>query len=364
MVEKVRPGEMGQTSRPPWDPNGHLAGPGGRRRRWWPRRRLAQVAAVIAILAFVVIGGGGLGSWLYVRSLENQVDKLDAFQGLQEEQRPVRAADSALNFLVVGKDRAEPGDIVSRTDTIMLFHVPHSRDRAQLISIPRDTWTTIPQSLPEDGGGPVKAKINAAYAWGGVPLLVRTIEGFTGVRVDHVVVVDFEGFGKVIDGLGGVDVTVDGPFKSDLAPGGVLQPGVHHMNSALALDYARQRKQFADGDYSRMRHQQAIIAAVVQEATSKGVVTNPGQLNDFLRATAGAVQVDQNLSVFDTLWGLRQIRVESIAMLTSPTTGTGMVGDQSVIFPDLAASERLFAAVKDDRMDDWLTQNRSAVNGN
>ncbi len=319
---------------------------------------------MIAILAFVVIGGVGLGSWLYLRSLENQVDKVDAFQGLQEEQRPVRAADSARNFLVVGKDRSEPGDNVSRTDTIMLVHVPHSRDRAQLISIPRDTWTTIPQSLPEDGGGPRKAKINAAYAWGGAPLLVRTIEGFTGVRVDHVVVVDFAGFGKVIDVLDGVDVTVDKPFKSDLAPGGVLQPGVQHMNSALALDYARQRKQFTDGDYSRMRHQQAIIAAVMQEASRKGIMTNPTQLKDFLGATAGAMQVDRDLSVFDTVWNLRQIRSADLTMLISPTTGTGMVGDQSVIFPDLAASAKLFAAVKNDRMDDWLTQNPTAINGN
>lgn len=319
---------------------------------------------MLAILAVLVAGGGGLAGWLYLRSVENGVDRVDAFQGLPEEQRPVRAADSALNVLVVGKDKSEPGDNVSRTDTIMLVHVPHSRDRAQLISIPRDTWTTIPQSLPEDGGGPRKAKINAAYAWGGTPLLVRTIEQFTGVRVDHVVVVDFAGFGKVIDVLGGVDVAVDKPFTPQQVPGPVLQPGVHNMDSALALDYARQRKQFADGDYSRIRHQQAIVAAVLRAAAQKGVLANPGQLNAFLRATAGAVQVDQDMSVFDTVWDLRQIRSDSITMLTSPTTGVGMVGDQSVIFPDLPATAKLFAAVKNDKMDDWLARNPSAVNGN
>ncbi|SCG60933.1 LCP family protein [Micromonospora halophytica] len=319
---------------------------------------------MLTILAALLTGGAGLAGWLYVRSLENGVDRVDAFQGLQEEQRPVRAADSALNFLVLGKDLSAPGDSVSRTDTIMLVHVPHSRDRAQLISIPRDTWTTIPRSSPEDGGRPAKAKINAAYAWGGTPLLVRTIEQFTGVRVDHVVVVDFAGFGKVIDVLGGVDVVVDKPFRPQFVRGPVLQPGVHHMDSALALDYARQRKQFADGDFSRMRHQQAIVAAVMREAGRKGVLTNPGQLDDFLRATAGAVQVDQGMSVFDTVWGLRQIRPDDITMLTSPTTGVGTVGDQSVIFPDLPASAKLFAAVRNDKMDDWLRENPAAVNGN
>ncbi|MFD2766134.1 LCP family protein [Micromonospora eburnea] len=360
-MEQAYLGDVSPKRRPPWNPNGHR---GGGRRRWWPRRRWAQVAAVLAILAVLVTGGGGLAGWLYLRSLEHEVDRVDAFQGLPEEQRPVRAADSALNFLVVGKDKSEPGDSVSRTDTIMLVHVPHSRDRAQLISIPRDTWTTIPESLPEDGGGPRKAKINAAYAWGGSRLLVRTIEQFTGVRVDHVVVVDFAGFGKVIDVLGGVDVNVDKPFTPQQVPGPVLQPGVHRMDSALALDYARQRKQFADGDFSRMRHQQALVAAVMQEAGRKGVLANPGQLDDFLRATAGAVQVDQSLSVVDTVWDLRQIRSQDITMLTSPTTGVGMVGDQSVVFPDLPASAKLFAAVKNDKMDDWLAENRAETNGN
>ncbi|WP_328425721.1 LCP family protein [Micromonospora sp. NBC_00389] len=319
---------------------------------------------LVAALVLLVIGGGGVGGWLYVRSLEKQVEKVDAFNGLQEEQRPVRAADSALNFLVVGKDQSEPGDTVSRTDSIMLIHVPHSRDRAQLISIPRDTWTTIPASLVEDGGGPTKAKINAAYAWGGTPLLVRTIEGFTGVRIDHVVEVDFVGFGKVIDALGGVDVTVDRAFTSSVPPGRVYEPGVHHMDSAVALEYARERHQFADGDYSRMRHQQAIIAAVMRKASSRGVLTNPGQLNDFLQGTAGAVQVDQKLSVFDTIWNLSGVSAEDVTMLTSPTTGVGMVGDQSVFFPDLAASAKLFAAVKNDTMDEWLAENSPARNPN
>jgi LCP family protein required for cell wall assembly len=97
---------------------------------------------------------------------------------------------------VVGTDAAEGN--TSRTDTIMLVHVPRTRDRAQLISIPRDTWTTIPKSADGTRGG-TKAKINAAYAWGGTPLLVRAAETFTGVRIDHVALIDFGGFGKIID---------------------------------------------------------------------------------------------------------------------------------------------------------------------
>ena len=315
---------------------------------------------LVAALVLVLTLGGGIGGWLYVRSLEKQVEKIDAFHGLQEDQRPVRAADSALNFLVVGSDQPDRGNNASRTDSIMLVHVPHSRNRVQLISIPRDTWTTIPASPPGSGGGPTKAKINAAYAWGGTPLLVRTIEGFTGVRIDHIVVIDFAGFGKVIDVLGGVDVSVDRVFTSTVPPGRVYEPGVHRMNSAVALEYARERKQFTDGDFSRMRHQQAIMDAVMQEAGRQGVLTNPAKLNDFLRATAGAVQVDQGLPVFDTIWSLREIGTQDLDMLTSPTTGVGMVGDQSVIFPDLAASAELYEAVKNDTVDEWLAAHPEA----
>ncbi|MBM0225049.1 LCP family protein [Micromonospora sp. ATA51] len=316
--------------------------------------RWTRAGALIAVLAFLLTGVG-VGGWLYLRSIDRSVKRVDTFEQIPPDQRPVRAADSALNFLVVGTDEADPGGARPRTDTIILVHVPHSRDRAQLVSIPRDTWVTVPAS--PGGDQPRPAKINAAYAWGGTPLLVRTVESVTGVRIDHVVIVDFAGFGRVIDALGGVDVPVDAPFTSFNANGAVFQPGTHRMTSAVALEYARERHQFADGDFSRVRHQQAILAAVLQEATRKGVLTDPARLNSFLRAIAGAVQVDENLSITDTVWGLRQIGADSLVMLTSPSAGTGMVGDQSVVLPDRAAAARLYQAISTDTMDRWLEEN-------
>lgn len=323
-----------------------------------PRNRWGRIAVVLAILVvLVVIGGAGAGG-LYLRSVEKQVEKVDAFNGVPEAQRPPRAAEAqgALNFLVVGADSAEGG--VSRTDTVMLVHVPKNHQRAQIISIPRDTWTTIPASA--DGTrGEKRAKINAAYAWGGFPLLVRTVENFTGVRIDHVLRLDFDGFKRIIDVLGGVDVIVDGTFTTTVPPGRTYGPGIYRMDSAVALDYARQRKQFTDGDFSRMRHQQAIVLAVLREARQRGLLAEPGRFNDFLKATAGAVQVDKDLSLFGFAWRLRNVNPTELVMLTSPSAGTGMVGDQSVVFPDLPAAARLYGAVKTDTMNEWLAQNRS-----
>ncbi|MGC1214956.1 MAG: LCP family protein [Micromonospora sp.] len=328
----------------------------GRRRPGRPGSRRARTTALVVLLALVaLLGGAGAGGWLYVRSLDKQVQKIDAFHGVPETRRPARVAGGALNFLVVGKDKADPGSTASRTDTIMLVHVPRSRDRAQVISIPRDTWTTIPDSSEGDGQ-PTKAKINAAYAWGGTPLLVRTIEDFTGVRLEHVIVIDFAGFGKIIDALGGVDVTLDKTFTSIVQPGRVYQPGTHRLDGAAALEYARARKQFADGDFSRMRHQQDIMAAVLREAGSKDILTDPGRLDNFLKATTGAVQVDRELSVFDTVWALRQIQADDVTMLTSPSSGTGMVGNQSVVFPDEDAAASLYEAVKSDTVDSWVAE--------
>jgi LCP family protein required for cell wall assembly len=235
----------------------------------------------------------------------------------------------------------------------MLVHVPSTRDRAQVISIPRDTWTTIPAHGTSTA---TTAKINAAYAWGGTPLMVQTLESFTGVRIDHVVLFNFAGFVKVIDLLGGVDVTVDQPFTSPVSRT-TYSPGIRHMDSALALDYARQRKQFSDGDFTRIRHQQAIVAAVMQKANGEGMLTNPLKLNDFLSMTAGAVQVDQDFPIFSTIWALRQLGSQDITMLTSPSSGTGWVGDQSVVFPNLTADAGLYQAVKSDTMAKWLAEN-------
>src|SRR5262249_42359355 len=149
------------------------------------------------------------------------------------------------------RDPSQPVDASGnwRTDTIELLHIPASHDNAYLIAIPRDTWVHIPQSKTSQYGNTM-AKINAAAAWGGVPLTVQTVEKFTGVRIDHLALIDFAGFGRVVDALGGVALSIAQTITSIFPPHRTFTKGTMHLSGASALDYVRQRYQFADGDFS------------------------------------------------------------------------------------------------------------------
>ena len=142
-------------------------------------------------------------------------------------------------MLLLGSDSRDPDGAAGgpyRADTIMLMHVPSDRQEAYFISIPRDLWVPIPPT-PDGSAGGREAKINAATAFGGVPLMVQTVEAYTGVRLDHVVLVDFGGFVEVTDALGGVEMEikqthyVDPPAAADL-PGGT-QPAHRRRGARL-----------------------------------------------------------------------------------------------------------------------------------
>jgi len=136
----------------------------------------------------VLAGGGALAATLYARDIDGDIARVEAFDQVPQQSRPVKekVAGDAMNFLVLGSDTRDPETIGgSRSDTIILLHLQADRTGAQAVSIPRDTWVHIPRSA--DGRhGDTEAKINAAFAWGGTPLMVQTVEDYTGVRIDHV----------------------------------------------------------------------------------------------------------------------------------------------------------------------------------
>jgi LCP family protein required for cell wall assembly len=323
------------------------AEPPRRKRRW------VKVVLICIVTLAVLAAAAGVASWFYLRSVENKVSRVDAFDGVVEAERPTKpaVAAKAINFLVLGSDSRNPDLDGSRTDTIMIAHVTADHKSAQLASIPRDTWVNIPRTA--DGRGGTKAKINAAFAWGGVPLMVRTVEDFTKIRIDHVVVVDFAGFAQIVDALGGIDLTIDREFTSIHPPFRHFNAGTQHLNGQEALDYSRQRKQFANGDFSRIEHQQQVLRAILAEATSAGVLTDPGKLNAFLSATAKAISADKKLDLLGTATDLRGISSSQIRFFTSPSSGTGMEGTQSVVYANRSVAQSLYEAINKDKAGSW-----------
>jgi LCP family protein required for cell wall assembly len=318
-----------------------------------PRRRRRIVLIALAVVV-ALVGGGVAAAAVYVRSIDHSITRIQAFDAVPEESRPTKAtvAGDAENFLVLGSDTRDPGTTGgSRSDTIILLHLPKDRSSAQLISIPRDTWVHIPRS--QDGRqGDTHAKINAAFAWGGAALTVQTVEEYTGVRIDHVVMVDFAGFKEIVDALGGIDIDVEEGFTSTHSLNAnsirVFRKGTQTMDGAAALDYSRERFAFKDGDFARIRHQQQVIRAILSKASTGDLLTNPGQLNSFLRATANSVAVDDKLNIVDTAMALRHLRSENLTFFTNPTTGTGMKGSESVVLGDDAKAKVFYDAVRRD----------------
>lgn len=322
------------------------------------RRRVRRILLISLGIVVALLAGLSLTAALYLRHVDHSVKRIDAFAEVPAISRPSPATEAlgAENLLILGSDSRDPANTTgSRSDTMILAHLPKDRSSAELVSIPRDTWLHIPKA-PTGPYGNTNAKINAAYAWGGVPLVIQTVESFTQVRIDHVIVVDFSGFKEIIDALGGVDIKVDRAFTSthSLNANGrrSFAAGLQHMDGAAALDYSRERYVFADGDFARIKHQQQMIAAVVDKASSVGVLSNPLRLNALLKATANAVQVDSTLSLFDLASQLRDLRSGNVKFFTSPSNGTGMQGDQSVVYANGAKAKILYDAIRRDAVDE------------
>ena len=332
-----------------------------------PKKRMSRRAKIIwacVLVPLLLIGIGLLAGGLYLRHVEGKVERVDAFASVPEAGRPQKdaVAKGAMNFLLLGSDSRDPdNDGGSRSDTIIVLHLNKDQSAAELISIPRDTWVHIPESA--DGRhGNTDAKINAAFAWGGVPLMVQTVEGYTGVRIDHVALVDFSGFKEIVDALGGVNIDVETSFTSthSLNADGKrhFDKGPQEMDGAAALDYARERYSFKDGDFARIRHQQQVIKAILDKAASGGMLGSPAKLNSFLNATTDTVSVDKDLNLLSTATQLRHLRSGNLNFYTSPSKGTGTIGNQSVVLPDKTKAKALFEAV---RKDDTTAINRLAA---
>jgi LCP family protein required for cell wall assembly len=266
-------------------------------------------------------------------------------------------AGAALNILVMGSDSrgATADEALSgansnqRADTLMLVHIPADRSRIYSISLMRDLWIGVP-----DHG---QAKINAALAFGGVPLMVQTVEALFQQRVDHVAMIDFGGFKGMTDALGGVPVNVPQPFVSR-HDNFAFSAGTQTLDGEHALEFVRERYAFADGDYQRVRNQQAFVRALFAKNLSPETLLNPVKLHNVLSAMAPFISVDSGLdaaTLARLALDLRDVRASDMAMFTLPTLGIGTSTDgQSIVLPDPWAVESISQALADDSLDTYV----------
>ncbi|WP_170981521.1 LCP family protein [Nocardioides dongxiaopingii] len=349
------PGDLGDLG----DDTGGGAEPGRRR---WTRRRRFLVGGLSLVLVLVLAGVGG---YFYLEQrLAGQIDKIPGvFAGLED--RPTRVTDGdteeALNILLIGTDRrsevATTGDDAEaaswvagqqRSDTIIVLHIDADREAASVISIPRDSWVDVP--------GHGSDKINAAFSLAGPSLAVETVEKLTNVRIDHLAVVDWDGFAAITDALGGVTVTVPETVH-DSARDITWTAGDQHLDGEQALNYARQRYGLPGGDFDRVKRQQAFLRALAATSLRELDGSNPKSVYDLLDVLTRHLSVDDGWSTSDLrelAVSLRSLRGRHIDYLTAPVEGTGMEGAASVVYLDQQLGRGLWDAVRTDDVGAWV----------
>ncbi len=372
------------------------AGKSGRKPSIWRGvPRWAKICTVFGTVLTVLSGGVLVGTEVLMARYEGAVGKADLFgdqaAGAQAKKSDIKGP---LNILLVGIDPRTP-TAAPLADSIMVLHVPASMDRAYLFSLPRDLYVQIPPFKKADFPGET-TKINAAMSFGskvpggnpdaarGFELLASTVQKVTGIkRFDAGAIINFTGFQKIVDAMGGVDMYIERDVKSEhkrpdgkprpgntrgegyVGPQALYKKGNQHLSGWQALDYVRQRypkNGVPDSDYGRQRHQQQFVKAMVGQAFSADVVSNPIKLDKVLRAAGQSLIFNgRGNSVVDFGLALKDIRPNTIEMIKLP--GGGLFDGKTYLgeqFQDGVPD--FFTALHNEQLDPFLLEHPDFVN--
>jgi len=359
-----------------------------------PIPRWARICTILGAILMVVSGGLLVTSSALMARYAGAVTTENLFGDEAAAQKP-SDIKGPLNILLVGIDPRVPTE-PPLADSIMILHVPAGLDRAYLFSMPRDLVVDIP-AFPKAQYAGGRGKLNSAMLFGsrvpgarlpdratGFELLSKTISNYTGIqRFDAGAIVNFSGFRKIVDAMGGVTMYVDQDkvFSEHLQPDGNARPmrdckcdhpyygpqavytrGTHHFQGWQALDYVRQRYTVTGGDYGRQRHQQQFIRAMVEQATSKGVIANPLTLDKVMRAAGQALVFNgRGHSVTDWAWALHNLRQDSLTLVKLQGGGLSTGGKYEGEALD-AKSKAFLTSVRTNTVDDFMATNTDMVN--
>jgi LCP family protein required for cell wall assembly len=333
--------------------------------RHWPRRKiLVTGASSLAVLLLAVAGTGYVTLRHFNANLEQ--DNITGLLGAQ----PVKTHPQAENILVIGSDSRAglskaygTGLVTDQSDTMMIIHIPADRKWAEVMSIPRDSWVSIPACEMGDGemSAPTQYKINESFAIGnldgnhtalGVACTVKTIEQDTGIYIDHFIVVNFTGFQSMVAALGGVYECNPTPIN-DPNSGLHLAAGRHLLTPAQALGYVRARYTLGNGsDLERIGRQQAFMSSLISRVKSE--LLDPVAIYRFLDATTKSLTIDSQLGGITGLYNLgqslRSIPSDKIAFFTIPNFPRADVvpGDTANVLWTQPEDNEIFASFQDD----------------
>ncbi|MGW0081333.1 LCP family protein [Streptomyces sp. NPDC003393] len=328
-----------------------------------PRRRPRWAMRAATTLSVVVLASAGIGHAV-VSSLDAGIVRVDPFKDMKN--RPPRG--HGMNVLLVGTDGRDKISAEERrkyhlggqpchcTDTMMIVHLSADRERASVVSLPRDSYAELPAHVDRNTGKrhePHPVKLNAAYSEGGPNLTVRVVEGMTRLKIDHYLEVDFTSFMRTVDVLGGVPVCTAEPLK-DSYTGLDLPAGTHTLTGGQALQYVRSRHIDAASDFGRMQRQQRFLAALIKRATSSRVLLNPMKFRDVTRAVLSSVRADRGFhtdELLDLGRAMRSFSPSSSEFTTVPVEQTAVPVDGlgSTVKWNKAKAEQLFRALREDR---------------
>jgi LCP family protein required for cell wall assembly len=299
----------------------------------------------VAATLVVVVAVAALYVNQLERSLTQNLDRDDLLPDTGPYPTKEQSAGDALNFVVMGYDSRDPS--VNRSGSLMILHLSAKRDQAYFITFPRDTWVSIP--------GHGDNMISAAYELGGSKLAVTTLENLTDTRIDHAALVDIQGFAKLTDEVGGVTVYNKTAFDSH---GFHYPKGNITVSGAQALYFVGGRNSLPRGDFDRAANERNLVRAIIAKTLSAKTIRDPGRLFSVASGAAEHLTVDKGLTnakIRSTVFSLR-LSNQDVHLMKAPVSGKVRKKGLSVYAVDRARLAELRAALRNDRVNEYLTK--------
>jgi LCP family protein required for cell wall assembly len=344
---------------------------------WELRHGQRRWASVLLVGALVTAGTVGWYGWNLNQKLDNiQRASTDPLKPGERPPKPDQPTE-AHNIRLMGAD--DPHQLVDkptiaelasegtwdpgayRSDTMMVVHIPADRSAAYVVSVPRDSYLPI---YDDEGGKHPANKVNDAFSAYGPYGTWRTIENFSGLRLDHMAIIDFQGFRDLTTAVGGVDVYIPQTVY-DSKQHQQWNQGTVHLEGNLALKYVRMRYGLINGDFDRVDRQQNFLRALMEKVLANDTIGNPVKFTHTLDALTKHLTIDADWSngeIRSLALSLQGLEAKNVKFVTLPFARYDTVdGVGSVNIVDKPASRQMWKAVADDTLGEWLKAHPDAV---